>query len=133
MKISDVDVIILESPEDYQATAGAEEAHGIKYLGLVKVETDAGIVGYADLETQPHVARTIVNAPSEGSVLGFKGLRSLLIGEDPFDVERLWHKMYMGSVYYGRRGAAMQVISGIVIALDRKSTRLNSSHLGISY
>jgi L-alanine-DL-glutamate epimerase-like enolase superfamily enzyme len=117
MKISDVEVIILESPADYQATAGAEEAHGIKYLGLVKVETDAGIVGYADLETQPHVARAIVNAPSAGSVLGFKGLRSLLIGEDPFDVERLWHKMYMGSVYYGRRGAAMQVISGIDIAL----------------
>ena len=33
MKISDVDVIILGSPEDYQATAGGDEAHGIKYLG----------------------------------------------------------------------------------------------------
>jgi L-alanine-DL-glutamate epimerase-like enolase superfamily enzyme len=117
MKISDVNVIVLESPEAYQATAGGEEAHGIKYLGIVKVETDSGITGYADLETQPHVARAIVDAPSEGSVLGFKGLRSVLIGEDPFDVERLWQKMYMGSVYYGRRGAAMQVISGIDIAL----------------
>ena len=117
MKISDVNVIVLESPEAYQATAGGEEAHGIKYLGIVKVETDAGITGYADLETQPHVARAIVDAPSEGSVLGFKGLRSVLIGEDPFDVERLWQKMYMGSVYYGRRGAVMQVISGIDIAL----------------
>src|SRR5579863_1888443 len=117
MKISDVNVIVLESPEAYQATAGGEEAHGIKYLGIVKVETNVGITGYADLETQPHVARAIVDAPSEGSVEGFKGLRSILIGEDPFNVERLWHKMYMGSVYYGRRGAAMQVISGIDIAL----------------
>ena len=41
----------------------------------------------------------------------------ILIGEDPFEVERLWHTMYMGSVYYGRRGAVMQVISGIDIAL----------------
>ncbi len=117
MKISDVNVIVLESPEAYQSSAGGEEAHGIKYLGIVKVETDVGITGYADLETQPHVARAIVDAPSEGSVLGFKGLRSVLIGEDPFDVERLWQKMYMSSVYYGRRGAAMQVISGIDIAL----------------
>jgi len=117
MKISDVNVIILESPDAYQAAAGGQEAHGIKYLGIVKVETDAGITGYADLETQPHVAQAIVNAPSEGSAIGFKGLRSVLIGEDPFDVERLWHKMYMGSVYYGRRGVAMQVISGIDIAL----------------
>lgn len=117
MKISDVSVIVLESPKAYGASAEGDEAHGIKYLGIVKVETNVGITGYADLETQPHVARAIVDAPSEGSVEGFKGLRSILIGEDPFNVERLWHKMYMGSVYYGRRGAAMQVISGIDIAL----------------
>lgn len=117
MKITDVSVIILESPEAYGASESGAEAHGIKYLGIVKVETDVGITGYADLETQPHVARAIVNAPSEGSVAGFHGLRSVLIGEDPFEVERLWHKMYMTTVYYGRRGAAMQVISGLDIAL----------------
>jgi L-rhamnonate dehydratase len=117
MKISDVSVIVLESPAAYHSTSSGEEAHGIKYLGIVKVETDVGIVGFADLETQPHVAKAIVDAPSDGSVEGFKGLRSVLVGEDPFDVERLWHKMYMASVYYGRRGAAIQVISGIDIAL----------------
>lgn len=117
MKITDVRVLVLKAPEDYGASAGGEEAHGIKYLGIVRVETDAGITGYADLETQPHVARAIVDAPSEGSITGFYGLRSVLLGEDPFDVERLWDKMYMGSVYYGRRGAALQVISGIDIAL----------------
>jgi L-alanine-DL-glutamate epimerase-like enolase superfamily enzyme len=117
MKITDVQVIVLESPGSYEAPKGIEEAYGIKYLGIVKVTTDAGLTGYADLETQPHVARAIVNAPSEGSVTGFLGLRSVLLGEDPFEVERLWHKMYMASVYYGRRGAAIQVISGIDIAL----------------
>lgn len=117
MKIIDVRVLVLKAPDDYGASDGGEEAHGIKYLGIVRVETDAGITGYADLETQPHVARAIVDAPSEGSVSGFYGLRSVLLGEDPFDVERLWDKMYMGSVYYGRRGAALQVISGIDIAL----------------
>ncbi len=117
MKITDVNVIVLESPADYGTSGGGEEADGIKYLGIVKIETDAGITGYADLETQPHVARAIVDAPSAGAVSGFHGLRSALIGEDPFEVERLWHKMYMASVYYGRRGAALQVISGIDIAL----------------
>ncbi len=117
MKITDVEVIVLESPGSYDTPKGSEEAYGIKYLGIVKVTTDAGLTGYSDLETQPHVARAIVNAPSEGSVSGFHGLRSVLLGEDPFEVERLWHKMYMASVYYGRRGAAIQVISGIDIAL----------------
>jgi L-rhamnonate dehydratase len=117
MKITDVEVLVLEAPGGYAAPEGGEEAYGIKYLGLVKVTTDAGLAGYADVETQPHVARAIVNAPAEGAVPGFEGLRSVLLGEDPFDVERLWHKMYMATVYYGRRGAAMQAISGIDIAL----------------
>ncbi len=117
MKITDVEVLVLETPGSYEAPAGGEEAYGIKHLGLVRVKTDAGLTGYADLETQPHVARAIVNAPAEGAVPGFEGLRSVLLGDDPFEVERLWHKMYMASVYYGRRGAAIQAISGIDIAL----------------
>ena len=118
MKITDVEVLILEAPgRGYEAPEGAEEAYGIKYLGLVRVKTDAGVTGYADIETQPHVAKAIVEAPAEGAIPGFQGLKSVLIGEDPFEVERLWNKMYMASVYYGRRGAALQVISGIDIAL----------------
>jgi L-rhamnonate dehydratase len=117
VKITDVEILVLEAPGAYQSPKGAEEAYGIKYLAVVRVKTDAGITGYSDIETQPHVARAIVDAPSEGAVPGFLGLKSVLIGEDPFEVERLWHKMYMASVYYGRRGAAIQVLSGIDIAL----------------
>jgi len=117
VKITDVEVLVLEAPGAYAAPKGEEEAYGIRYLALVRVRTDAGLTGYADIETQPHVARAIVNAPSEGATPGFLGLKPVLIGEDPFEVERLWHKMYMASVYYGRRGAAIQVMSGIDIAL----------------
>jgi len=39
-----------------------------------------------------------------------------VIGEDPFEVERLWDKVYMGSSYYGRRGAEIQVLSGFDIS-----------------
>jgi L-alanine-DL-glutamate epimerase-like enolase superfamily enzyme len=117
MKITNVEVMALEAPGSYQAPESSGEAYGIKYLAVVRVQTDAGITGYADIETQPHVAHAIVEAPSEGAAPGFQGLKSVLIGEDPFEVERLWRKMYMATVYYGRRGAAIQVISGIDIAL----------------
>ena len=43
----------------------------------------------------------------------FDGLASLLVGENPLEAERLWYRMYRGSVYYGRRGVAMQAISAI--------------------
>lgn len=117
MKITDVELLVLESPGVYAAPEDAGEAYGVKYLAVVRVRTDAGITGYADIETQPHVAQAIVEAPSEGVTPGFQGLKSVLVGEDPLEVERLWRKMYMASVYYGRRGAAIQVISGIDIAL----------------
>ena len=44
-------------------------------------------------------------------------LRDALLGEDPLDVERLWHKMYRSLIYFGRRGIAIHAISGLDIAL----------------
>jgi L-rhamnonate dehydratase len=115
LKITDVEVMVLESPELYHAPDGAEEAPGVRHLCFIKVSTDAGLVGWSDVETQPHVVKAIVEAPASGSGM-FEGLRELAVGEDPFEVERLWDKLYRGSIYYGRRGAAIQAISGIDIA-----------------
>jgi L-alanine-DL-glutamate epimerase-like enolase superfamily enzyme len=115
MKITDVEVIILEGPEPYRAPEDAAEAPGVRHLCLVKVSTDEGLVGWSDVETQPHVAKAVVEAPASGSGM-FDGLRELAQGVEPFEVERLWDKLYRGSIYYGRRGAAVQAISGIDIA-----------------
>ena len=115
MKITDVEAIILESPYAYSAPDGSEEAHGVGHCLLIKVTTDEGIVGWSDVETAPHVGAAAVEAPVSGTGM-FEGLRSLVVGEDPFDVERLWNKVYRGSVYYGRRGVAIQVLSGFDIA-----------------
>ncbi len=115
MKITDVEPIILESPYAYSVPDGSEEAHGVRHCLLIKVTTDEGIVGWSDVETAPHVGAAAVDAPDSGSGM-FEGLRSLVIGEDPFEVERLWDKVYRGSIYYGRRGVAIQVLSGFDIA-----------------
>jgi L-rhamnonate dehydratase len=67
------------------------------------------------METQPHVARSIVEAPGEASGF-FSGLKALAVGEDPLQIEALWDRLFRGSYYFGRRGAVMQAISGIDIA-----------------
>src|SRR5678809_1077219 len=67
------------------------------------------------METQQHVLKAAIEAPKDASGV-FSGLRSMLIGEDPFAVDRLWDKLFTGSIYYGRRGVVMQAISGIDIA-----------------
>ncbi|HEY7306871.1 MAG TPA: mandelate racemase/muconate lactonizing enzyme family protein [Bryobacteraceae bacterium] len=119
MKINAVELFVLKSPGLYQSPEGTEEPSGPTYLGLVKVSTDAGICGYSDIETAPSVAKAVIEAPrwSEAGMECFDGLASLLIGENPLEVERLWYKMYRGSIYYGRRGVAIQAISAIDIAL----------------
>jgi len=111
MKITDVEAIILEAPEDYIAPRGSEEAPGVKYALLLKVSTDEGMTGWADVETSPHVGTAVLNVPPSG-MPGFQGLKSLVLGEDPFEVEKLWRKAYTGMAYFGRRGVAINVLSG---------------------
>ena len=57
-------------------------------------------IGEAD--TSPYLARTIVEMPSSHAVA--RGLRELLVGEDPLEIGRLWKRLYDGSSYYGRVG-----------------------------
>lgn len=115
MKITNVEAFILQSPFEITLPEGSDEARGVKHCLLIKVSTDDGITGWSDVETAPHVGEAVVNAPESGMGV-FEGLRTLVIGEDPFDVERLWDKIYRGSIYYGRRGVAIQVLSGFDIA-----------------
>lgn len=44
----------------------------------------------------------------------FKGL---LVGKNPFDIERLWEQMFRASQSYGRKGAVIEVMSAIDLAL----------------
>ena len=115
MKIKAIEGFVLQSNRDYSNPQGSEEASGVAYCFLLKVTTDEGIVGWSDVETAPHIAQSMINAPKTGSGL-FEGLCELVIGEDPLETERLWDKIYRGSIYYGRRGVAMQVLSGFDIA-----------------
>jgi L-alanine-DL-glutamate epimerase-like enolase superfamily enzyme len=116
MKITDVQAIVLDTGKDYSDWRGAAEAHGVRFVCLLRISTDEGIDGWSDIETQPHVGKAIVEAPSGGQI-GFESLRAALVGEDPFQRERLWQKMYRCLAYYGRQGAGMQMISGADIAL----------------
>src|SRR5258708_13966948 len=89
-------------------------------MGLVKGSTDGGICGYSDMEACATVAEAAIEAPrwsTEPGMECFDGLASLITGENPLEVERLWYRMYRGSIYYGRRGVAIQAISAIDIAL----------------
>lgn len=113
MRITQVEAILLRGEETYAATTGAAEAvDNGDWQVLLRVETDEGLVGWADVETLPSAAAACVHGPGL-SALGFKTLAELALGEDPLDPAALWHKLYVGSCYYGRRGVALHCLSAI--------------------
>ncbi|HVY99910.1 MAG TPA: mandelate racemase/muconate lactonizing enzyme family protein [Dongiaceae bacterium] len=111
MRITKVEAILLRPPGPIKT----DIADGSQDALIVRVHTDAGIVGLGEVDSSPHVAKAIIEAPASHKIAS--GLGAVLIGEDPLQVGRLWRKMYDRSVYYGRRGAALHAISGVEIAL----------------
>jgi L-alanine-DL-glutamate epimerase-like enolase superfamily enzyme len=73
-------------------------------LGIVTIETDAGITGIG-LGGTGLVGQATIEV-----------LKHQLIGEDPIDVERLWHTMWVPKLV-GRRGLTTRAISAIDIGL----------------
>lgn len=110
MKISQVEAVHLRLPE-----VDAERCDGTQDTLLVFVTTDDGLVGVGEVDSSPEVAKAVIQA--RPSHLIAQGLRSLLLGEDPLDIDRLWHKMVDGTRYFGNGGPAMHAISGVDIAL----------------
>src|SRR5579875_1860782 len=110
MKITDVEAIILRLP-----AVDENKGDGSQDDVVLQVHTDEGIIGVAEVDSSPEVVKAAIEAPSSHVIA--RGLRELLIGEDPLQVEQLWDKLYRHSIYYARRGIGMHAISGLDIAL----------------
>jgi len=111
MRITKVEAILLRP----RGTIDTAIADGSQDGLLVRIHTDDGLVGLGEVDSSPAIAKAIIEAPSSHKLCN--GLAALLIGENPLEIGRLWQKMYKGSLYYGRRGAAIHAISGVEIAL----------------
>lgn len=109
MEITDLTVYTLSETE------GETKADATQATAVVEVETDTGIMGIGEASTSPWVVEAIVNAPQ--SHAKSRGLRDLLLGRDPFDVDVLWDEMFHSTYGLGRKGAAINAISGVDIAL----------------
>ncbi len=110
MKITEVEAIILRQPQLDESIADGSQDDLV-----VRVHTDAGVVGVGEVDSAPEVVKAAIEAPHSHAIAA--GLRAVLIGQDPLDVERLWDVMYRATIYFGRRGVAVHAISGIDLAL----------------
>ena len=64
---------------------------------FVQVQTDDGITGWGEITPFP---KLVGNRAMHGFV---KEIAALVIGEDPSDIEYLWHKMFRSPARRGSR------------------------------
>src|SRR4051794_38393020 len=109
MKITRIEAIHLRLPEVNERCDGSQETL------VVKVHTDEDIVGVGEVDSSSHVAKAIIEAPLSHKIC--RGLAECVVGIDPFEIDRLIHRMHEGAIFYGRQGAVIQALSGVEIAL----------------
>jgi L-alanine-DL-glutamate epimerase-like enolase superfamily enzyme len=101
--------VLLDPGLDVGATSSAQDTI------VVEVSTDEGLTGIGETDLNAWIARACIEAP--GTHTMDRGLRPLLIGRDPADVEAIWQELYVGTCMTGRRGALVHAIGALDIAL----------------
>ncbi len=110
MKISDVKCHVLVADDfDPGLTSSAQDSL------LVVVTTDEGIEGYGESDLNPWIGRACIEAPGTHT-MGL-GMRELLIGRDPLDIESAWNDIYTYTAMNGRRGAVIHALGAVEMAL----------------
>jgi galactonate dehydratase len=99
MKITGVRPWLVKAPGTYWG----------EYL-FVEVTTDAGVSGWGEITTTTKIANRALSAL-------LKQIGVQIAGEDPSQIEHLWHKIFRSFTYMGSRGAAGACVSAIDIAL----------------
>jgi galactonate dehydratase len=84
---------------------------------FVTVETDAGIAGIGEGSGWPRVVEMAV-----------RDLAQLLVGEDAFDIERLWQRMHVAIMGHGMSGVVGQ---GAIGAIDMALWDIKGKALGV--
>jgi D-galactarolactone cycloisomerase len=108
VKITDVDAIALRIPWQPTDPPSAWTARLARQI-LVRVETDAGLVGWGEAFA--------LGAPAAVCTVVHEVLRPLLLGEPPTEIERLTDRLQRATLIFGRRGLGMFAISGVELAL----------------
>jgi len=110
MKITRIECLELRAPQ-----ANAADCDGAVDTAVIRVTASDGTFGLGETDAPPNAIAALLETPS--AHIWSQGIRDLLIGEDPLDVERLWDKVYEGTIYHARRGLGIMLQSAIDNAL----------------
>ena len=121
MKIKRIECLELRAP---RANAAAD-CDGAVDTAVIRVTAEDGTYGLGETDAPPNAIAALLETPS--AHIWSQGIRDLLIGEDSVDVERLWDKVYEGTIYHARRGLGIMLLA----ALDNALHDLRGKLLGV--
>ena len=77
---------------------------------FVEVTTDGGVSGWGEITTTTKLANRALCSM-------LMQIGNAIAGDDPAHIEKIWHKIFRSFTYMGSRGAAVECVSAIDIAL----------------
>lgn len=108
MKITDVQLTLVTGAMK-EKIYNASRSYDRRFFVIIKLVTDEGIEGYGYVEGVNDVDRIAYEILCT--------YKNLIIGEDAFAREKIYHKLSRHTTRYGRRGMVIRCISGIDFAL----------------
>lgn len=109
MKITDVKSHVLQYPLEKEL-GYSQMYFDRRTAHIVEVVTEEGIHGYGEAFGGGQVALA-------NKAIIERVIRPMILGEDPLDRERIWHKVYNSLRDHGQKGMPIQALSGVDIAL----------------
>lgn len=111
MKITNVRSWTVKIPWDLNPGTDEIRHPGERGFLFVQVETDEGITGWGEVTTYPG---TVANRAVAAYI---NEIGTLIVGQNPENIEAIWNKIFREMTYVGTRGATTAAVSGIDIAL----------------
>ena len=109
-RITRIECLQLRSPQ-----ASPEDCDGAVETAVIRVTARNGMSGIGETDAPPNAIAALLETPT--AHIWSRSIRDLLLDQDALEVEQLWDRIYEGTIYHGRRGLGIMLLSAIDIAL----------------
>ena len=108
--VADVEAVVLRAPE-----SDASDFDSSAETVVVLIHDENGIVGIGEADAPAPIVRELVLM--EDRHAWSRGLRTVLLGRDPFEIDAIHRDLYQATIYHGRRGLGIHALSAVDVAL----------------
>jgi len=110
MQIAKIECLQISSPH-----VNPDDCDGAAETAVIRITAENGVQGLGETDAPPNAIAALLETPT--AHIWSRSIRDLLLGENALEVERLWDQVYEGTIYHGRRGLGIMLLSAIDIAL----------------